>query len=255
MRNELKEILYIHLNASDRFVLSSGISFQDFYYALSRPLQNILLLKHQYKDAEFNMHTLLEYVYQEDIPKLVKGSSDQTHEFCWIDFEDESGLSVLEGQELAELLYLGHCKNHLRPPFYRMLNNEFVYLSDENGWFNKVYYRSIDNFFSILGRVIPEKMSFLKVEKTWLGIRKKNDYPEISVETFIRLAPMMTEGIVISFEKVEQTRSRLEIPIWIIGDFIDTDEIAEGYTEQSVNEPDAKLIYIRKTKEWALIIK
>lgn len=255
MKNETRELVYIHLHASERFVLSSGITFQDFHTSITKPLQNILLLKHQYKDAEFNMHTLLEFVYQEDIHKLVKSQADQSNDFCWIDFEDEAGLSALEGQELAELLYLGHFKNHLRPPFYRMLNNEFVYLSDANGWFDKVYYRSIDRFFSMLGRIIPERMGSLKVEKTWLGIRKRNEYPDISVETFIRLSALMAEGVVFSFEKILQSRNRIEIPIWVIGDYIDMEEMQENYMEISQLEPDAKLIYVRKTKEWALVLK
>lgn len=255
MRNDTKELLYIHLNASDRFVLSSGLTFEDFYRTISRPLQNILLLKHRYEDGEYNRNTLLEYVYQDDIQKLVKTNPDRIGDFCWIDFEDDSGLDALDGQQLAELLYLAHCKNHLRPPFYRMLNNEFVYLSHHNDWFNKIYYRSLDEFFQLLGSFIPHKMESLKVEKTWLGIRKKSDYPVIPIETFIRLSSFMAEGIIISFEQIEQSRNRLEIPIWVIGDYFDIDEVAESYKELNQTEPDAKIIFIRKTKEWALVLK
>lgn len=255
MRNETKELLYIHLHASERFVLSSGITFQDFYYSLATPLQNLLLLKHQFKDAEYNMHTKLEFVYQDEVPKLVKSHAERSTDFCWIDFEDESGLSALEGQEVAELLYLGHSKHHLRPPFYRMLNNQFAYLSHDDGYFNKMYFRSIDRFFSLLGGVIPAKMESLKVEKTWLGIRKKNEYPSIPLETFIRLSPLMAEGIVFSFEQIEQTRNRIEIPMWIIGDYIDVDDMVDSYIEHNQMEPDAKLIFIKKTKEWALVLK
>lgn len=254
MRKDTKELLYIHLHASDRFVLSSGLSFEDFYRTISKPLQNVLLLKHRYEDGEYNRNTLFEYVYQEDMLKLVKTHPDRG-DFCWIDFEEESGLDALDGQQIAELLYLAHCKNHLRPPFYRMLNNEFVYLSHQDDWFNKVYYRSLDQFFQMLGVFIPYKMETLKVEKTWLGIRKKADYPDIPIETFIRLSSFMAEGAIISFEHIEQSRNRLELPIWIIGDYADIDELAESYQLLSKTEPDAKLVFVRKTKEWALILK
>ncbi|MGM9923030.1 MAG: hypothetical protein ACI35R_02130 [Bacillus sp. (in: firmicutes)] len=254
MRKETKELVYIHLHASDRFVLSSGITFEDFYRTLDRPLHNLLLLKHQYEDGEYNRNTMLEFVYQEDIQKLVKSNADRLGDFCWIDFEDESGLDALDGQQIAELLYLAHCKNHLRPPFYHMLNNEFVYLSHHNDWFNKVYYRSLDEFFRMLGTFIPYKMIDLKVEKTWLGIRKKAEYPPIPMEIFIRLSSFMAEGALISFEQIEQTRNRLEIPLWVIGDYADIDEIEEVYQEQNRDEPDANLIFIRKTKEWTLAL-
>lgn len=255
MRNEMKELLYLHLHPSNRFVMCCGLTFEEFHASLAKPLQNLLLLKHSYKNAEFNMHTLLEYVFQEDVAKLSKSNSGANGEFCWIDFEDEAGLGAIDGQELAELLYLGHTKHHLKPPFYRMLNNEFVYLSQDNGWFNKIYYRSVDPVFQMLGKVIPERMATLRIEKTWLGMRKKSDYSEVPVELFIRLSALMGEGIVISFEDIAQTRTRLEIPIWVVGDLTDMDEVEESYQEVQKAQPEAKLIYTRKTKEWSLVLQ
>lgn len=255
MRNETKELLYLHLHAAERFVLSSGITFQEFQLSLEKPLQNILLLKHHYEDAHYNPNTLLEFVYQEDVPKLVKSNIDKVGDFCWIDFQDEAGLNELGGSELAELLYLGHCKHQLRPPFYRLLNNEYAYMNYEAGLFNKVFYRSLENFYQMVSNAIPYKMYILKVEKTWLGTRKKNEYTPVPVEILKRISTLMAEGIVISFEKILQTRSRLEIPIWVIGDYMNIDDIVDSYKESNGNEPDAKLIYTRKTKEWSLVIK
>ncbi|MBD3109684.1 hypothetical protein IEO70_15155 [Bacillus sp. AGMB 02131] len=255
MRIEMKELLYLHLHPSDRFVMCCGLTFEEFHASLDKPLQNLLLLKHSYKNAEYNMHTLLEFVYQEDVPKLLKNYSNANGEFCWTDFEDESGLGAIDGQELAELLYLGHTKHHLKPPFYRMLNNEFVYLSQDNGWFNKIYYRNVDPIFSMLGKVISDRMASLKVEKTWLGIRKKSDYTPVPVEIFIRLSALMGEGVVISFENITQSRTRLEVPIWVVGDLTDMDEVAESYQEVNTAQPEAKLIYTRKTREWTLVLQ
>ncbi|WP_050613764.1 hypothetical protein [Bacillus testis] len=250
-----KELVYIHLHASERFVISSGITFEDFYLSLEKPLQNILLLKHHYKDAQYNMDTMLEYVYQEDVGDLVKHHGDESGDFCWIDFEEESALSELEGQQLAELLYLGHCKQHLRPPFYRLLNNNFVYLSNDDGLWNKVYYRSLYDFYFMVGRLIPEKIATLKVEKTWLGLRKKADYPPVSIDILERLSSLMAEGLMISFERISQTRNRLEIPLWLIGDCSDMEEAEDIYKEQRVVEPDAKIIFAKKTREWALVLQ
>lgn len=255
MRNETKELLYLHLHVAERFVLSSGITFQEFQWSLEKPLQNILLLKHQYEDAHYNRNTLLEFVYQEDVNKLVKSHVDRTGDFCWIDFQDEAGLNELGGQELAELLYLGHCKYQLRPPFYRLLNNEYAYMNLDNGSFNKVFYRSLENFYSMIANAIPLKMHSLKIEKTWFGTRKRSEYAPVPVEILKRISTLMVEGIVISFEKTVQTRNRLEIPIWMIGDYINLDDIVDHYKAYNGNEPDAKLIYTRKTKEWSLVLK
>ena len=247
------ELLYVHMNASERFVMMGGLDFQDFYASLSQPLQNILLLKHRYKDAEYNMHTALEFVEKENVPKLVKSMSEQNGEFCWIDFEEDAGLSSLEGREIAELLYLGHIKHHLRPPFYRMLNNEYAYLSNEDGTFSKVYFKDIGQFYTILGKALPDKMGELRVEKKWFGFKKKSEYPDVPRELFSQLGQYMEEGIVFALERIAQTRNRLEIPIWVIGDCVDADEVVDGYRERTHQAADAKLIYIKKTKEWALV--
>ena len=255
MGNETKDLIYIHLHASERFVVSCGISFAEFYTAQSKPLQHLLLLKHRYKDADFNMNTLLEYVNKEDIPKFVKKELDLSGDFCWIDFEDESGLNAMNGQELAELLYLGHCKHHLRQPFYRMLKNDFVYLSHDDYWFNKTYYRKLDYFFDVLGTIVSNKLHSLKAEKNWFNIRKKNEYEVIPNSILIKLSSLMAEGLVFSFEKLSKTRQRMEIPMWVIGDYVNMDEVAEDYIEKRQSEPDAVLVYTKKTKEWSLELK
>ncbi|RFU60659.1 hypothetical protein [Peribacillus glennii] len=254
MKNEAKNILYIHLHDSERFVVSSGMNFREFAYSLQLPLSNLLLLKHKFEDAEFNMNTLLEYVNQENVVKLLRENVHDYGDFCWIDFEEESGMDELDGNELAELLYLGHCKNHLRPPFYRKLNNEFVYLAQDDSWFNKIYYRSLSNYFKLMGQLVPLKIGSLRAERTWLGIRKRSEYPPIPAEIFQRLGRLMAEGMVFSFHEVHQSRNRLEIPAWIVGDYLNMDDMAEGYNQIKHEKPHALIVFHRKTKEWSLTI-
>ncbi len=255
MRNHQRDILYLHLHASDRFVLSSGFEFYEFALSVPEPLTNLLLLKHKFEDGDFNMNTLLEFVTQENLPQLLKEDVHTYGDFCWIDFEDEIGLDELEGREIADLLYLGHCKSHLVPPFFRKLNNQYVYLAHDDGWFNKIYYRSLDHYFYMLGKLIPFKMDSLKIERTWLGIKKRNEYPDMPVETLMRLSHLMTEGMAISFKHIQQTRNRLEIPIWVLGDFFNMDDMMDRFEENKSQLPDAKIIYQRKTKEWSIVLK
>jgi hypothetical protein len=255
MKSEIKDILYVHLQDSERFVISYGMNFWEFGYSLPAPLGNLLLLKHKYEDGNFNMNTLLDFVPKDDVARLLKEEVWQYGDFCWIDFEEETGLDDLEGQEIAELLYLSHCKTHLRPPFYRKMNNEYVYLAHDDGWFNKIYYRSLDTYFNLLGNLLPTKMESLRVERTWLGLRKKSEYPPIPLEVLKRFSDLMEEGIVFSFNQVQQSRSRLEIPAWVVGDFADMDDMIEGYKDVKHKDPSALIIYQRKTKEWTITLK
>ncbi|MEY8735529.1 hypothetical protein AB9M92_25590 [Peribacillus frigoritolerans] len=117
MKNESNDILYMYMQASERFVLFNGLNFREFVNSLPYTLDSILLLKHQFDGGEYNLNVLLESASTEAITKLVKENVRAYGDFCWIDFEEAEGLDELDGREIAELLYLGHAKTHLNPRF------------------------------------------------------------------------------------------------------------------------------------------
>ncbi len=248
-----RDLLYVHLNDRDQYVLSYGIEFFEFARSLSDSLNHLLLLKHRYEDGDFNRHTLFQYVQEDGVEKLVADNVNAYGDFCWIDFEEIEALNVLSGQEIAEILYLGHIKHHLKLPFYNQLGNRFVYLAHEDGWFNKTYYRNFNDFFRMLGNVLAGKLGELKPEKTLLGIRKKKSYPSVGKEILKSLTPALKEGAVFSLKNMEQNRNRIEIPIWVIGDFSNMDDMYDEYKEASRNNPDGRLVFDKKLKEWSLL--
>ncbi|WP_462413152.1 hypothetical protein [Neobacillus sp. Marseille-QA0830] len=249
---DIRDLIYVHLNQTDQYVLSYGIEFEEFATAFSGTLNHLLLLKHRFDDADFNMHTLLEYCPEDRIVQLAEEDVYGYGNFCWIDFTEEDVLNELSGQEMAELLYLGHHKQHLKLPFYNKLGNRFVYLATDDGWFNKTYYRSFKDFFSLLSEVISSKLSELKPEKSVLGLRKKRAYPPVNKEILLSLTPFIKEGICFSFRDADVQRTRIEIPIWVMGDYADMDDMYEAYQDISREPHHAKLIFDRKTKEWKL---
>ncbi|AOH52997.1 hypothetical protein ABE28_001335 [Peribacillus muralis] len=255
MKNDSDDILYMHMQASERFVLFNGLNFREFAYSLPSSLDSILLLKHQFDGGEYNLNVLLESASSESIAKLLKENVRAYGDFCWIDFEEAEGLDELDGRELAELLYLGHTKTHLQPPFLRKLNNRYVYLAQDDGWFNKVYFRSLSAFYMMLGSLIPLKLELLKVERTWLGIRKKNELTAIPLEVISTLVPILAEGLVFSFRDVRYSRAKIEIPIWVVGDYLNMDEMQEDFSKQNKEDPDVFISFSRKEKTWDCVIK
>ncbi|HEY2421049.1 MAG TPA: hypothetical protein VGI04_06530 [Neobacillus sp.] len=249
---DIRDLIYVHLNQTDQYVMSYGIEFEEFAAAFSGSLNHLLLLEHRFDDTDFNMHTLLEYCPEDRISKLAEEDVYGYGNFCWIDFIEEEVLNELTGQEIAELLYLGHQKQHLKLPFYNKLGNRFAYLAHDDGWFNKTYYRSFKDFFHLLSGVIPSKLGKLKLEKSLLGIRKKRSYPQVNKEILLSLTPFIKEGICISLKDADHQRGKVEIPVWVIGDFDNMDDMYEGY-EQIANKPcQAKIIFDKKIKEWKL---
>ncbi|WML50202.1 hypothetical protein RCG23_10545 [Neobacillus sp. PS3-34] len=191
---DIRDLIYVHLNQPEQYVISYGIEFEEFADAFSGSMNHLLLLKHRFDEGEFNRHTLHEFVPREKIAKLAKDGVYGYGNFCWIDFVEEEDLNELTGQEIAELLYLGHLKQHLKLPFYNKLGNRFVYLAHDDGWFNKTYYRSFKDLFTLLSIVIAGKLGHLKLEKTLLGIKKKRTYPEVSKEILLSLTPFLKEA-------------------------------------------------------------
>lgn len=248
-----RDIIYIHVNYPDHYAISAGIEFKEFIEA-TPDISNMLLLRHQFDDGNYNLHTLFDFVDHETIPKLAKDDVFSYGDFCWIDFESEEALNLLEGQEIAELLYLSHFKNHLRLPFYRKLDNQFAYLAHEDGAFNKTYYRSFEDFYRVLGTSIMNKISD-KTEKTMFGRRRRKEFSNVPVEILYPFIENMKEGMVISLERAKYSRSQIEIPIWVIGDYYYMDEMQEEYSAIGNRPVDGKIVYDRKLKEWKCFIK
>jgi hypothetical protein len=234
--------------------LSYGIEFEEFVTAFSESLNHLLLLKHRFDDSDLNRHTLLQYCPQDRIKKLATQDVYGYGNFCWIDFLEEELLNELTGQEIAELLYLGHQKQHLKLPFYNKLGNRFVYLARDDGWYNKIYYRSFKDFFQLLSVAIAGKLGHLRLEKTLLGVRKKRFYPPVNKEILLSLTPFIKEGICISLKDADHQRGRIEIPVWVIGDFDNMDDMYEEYEQISHKTCHAKIIFDKKLKEWKLTV-
>jgi hypothetical protein len=252
--NDIRDLIYIHHNHFDQYVISYGIEFKEFMESIPIKLKNILLLKHRFNDAEFNMHTLLEFVPQEKMDRLLQDGVYGYGNFCWVDFANIEGLNDLNGQEIAELLYLGHLKQHLRQPFYQKLRNHFAYTAHDDGWFNKVYYRDLNEFYEMLGNAIGIKMNQLHTKKTLFSLRKNRIFPNVPSTAFTQVSALMKEGILLSLKHREEVRNRIEIPIWLIGDYIDMDEMYEEAQRLEVDNCQAKLVFEKKTNEWKLLM-
>ncbi len=249
-----RNIIYIHMNHTARYILSSGIQFPDFIKGIPDKPSNLLLLKHKFEDGYYNMHTRLSFATSENVEQLLEDEVFRYEEFCWVDFSDEEDLNELTGQELAELLYLGHIKSPLRPPFYRILGNQFVYLTEEDGLFNKIYYKKWEHFFSMIGVVISHRVSPGR-ERTLFGRRKYRPAPFVPAEIMQLLGGQMREGVVFSFDKTAGDRLKIEVPIWIVGDFMDMDEMYEEYMQLSRLVPDGRLVLDRKAGEWKVLLE
>lgn len=241
--------LYIYLNDADHFALFSGLTFAQFMDAMKMP-KNLLLLKHTYEDASYNMHTQLEFASQEEFPELRKSRTVKKGEFGWIDFRSEKQLNSLSPQEQAELLYIGHKKEAVRSPFYSTLLNEFVYLSSEDEQTTKIYFRNLWRLNELVGNYFIQLIRREDTGQNFWRRKAKDMIPELPEEILTSMKDLYREGILISLADPEKTKNTIELHIRQVEEIAFMDDFwsdIDDYTKQPVIR---KIIYDRKLKQW-----
>lgn len=241
--------LYIYLNDADQFALFSGLTFAQFMDAVKMP-KNLLLLKHSYDDASYNMHTQLEFASQEEYPELRKSRAAKEGEFCWIDFRSEKQVNSLTPQEQAELLYIGHKKETVRSPFYSTLLNEFIYLSSEDEQTTKIYFRNLERLNELVGNYFIQLIRRADHGQNFWRRKAKDMIPELPEEILQSMKKLYREGILISLADPEKTKNTIELHIRQIEEISFMDDFhsdIEDYTKQKIVQ---KIIYNRKLKRW-----
>lgn len=227
--------LYVHVNEVEHFALFSGLSVQQFIRYFS-DMPALLLLKHQYEEGSFNMHTQLEFIVQEQYAHFLKDYSERPTAICLMDFTDERKLNMLSPQEQAELLYIAHKKETFRSPFFYHLQNRFVYLTDEGERITKVYFRDIEDLNSLLASIFNQQIS--EKTKSTTFWRKKNNIilPEISADKVETYIDYYEDGVLMSLFKMNKINYGIEIRS--LPENIFPDEVLDDLKLHLEKEPD-----------------
>lgn len=215
--------MYVHMNEINQFVIFSGLTFQKFMLCIG-PLPNLLLLKHNYEDSSFNMHTQFDFIMGDEIPRFVRKVGDSPKSLCWIDFVDEKYVNQLTPMEQAELLYLSHKREPIRSPFSQKLQNRFVYYSSEMEKLSKVYFRQLDDSEILISNVLN---SFIQEKESASGFwrrKSKATIPKVTAEILKSYRALVKEGALYSMYKDEKTKKYC-IEIRVLADYSFVDEV------------------------------
>lgn len=236
--------LYVHMNELNQFVIFSGLTFREFVSAVG-PLQNILLLKNEYEDGSFNMHTRLEFVEEKGIAKFIKKVSDSKKDLCWIDFSEERKLNLLTPQEQAELLYIGHKKESIRSPFYHQLQNKYVYLSSKEEKISKIYFRDLADVEKLVTHVFNSIIQEKERLTNFWRRKATNLTPIFTEEMMEKFHEDIKDGVLFSMYKVEKPKLSYVIELRNISDEYFPDEIWDELNNILKKDPD-KILEIHK---------
>lgn len=213
---KLRDIIYINADLDESWVLYYGIEFKEFFAALPGSLSNLLLLAHDYYWGSLrSSSSFLDYVIGEQITDLAKQDIYMYGDFCWVDFDHESAIDLLEPQEIAELLYLSHMNKPLGSPFFSKLNNRFAYCAHDDGWRCKLYCRELREFAEVIANIVKSTVSTSKRRKI---------YP-MTDELKTHFIKLSEDGLLIDFHNVSKEDRRISIPIYTIGKLDDMDDM------------------------------
>ena len=230
--------LFLHMNEVDHFVIFNGLSMKQLLESIDQP-SNLLLLKHNFDEGSFNIHTQFDFIEEPEIPSFVKRIEDKGNDVCFVDFKDERYVSQLTPFEQAELLYFAHKREPLGNPFSTKLQNRFLYYYTFSRNETKVYFRFLADCEIIVANLMNKMIQEKEKGGSFWRRRSKVNLPKIDPLTLKAIRPLIKEGALVSLYKLDKPNSTYGIEIRILSDVNFPEEVwseIEGILKQGYDE-------------------
>lgn len=235
-KQNIRDLIYVNGNDFDsKCFYSYGIEFYEFMSCVHNRPENLILLKHNFDNAQWNPHSRFDYVTSQEISELIDDNVYGYGDFCWVDFNNEEDLDKLTKLQIAELLYFGH----LAKPLHDIPKVRFAYYAHDDGWFNKLYVTMLEDYEMILSRTITSKLHKL-TRRSIVDI--PNDITGVLLES-------TKEGLFIDLSNIKKSKSEIKIPITAVGHYTDMDKVYDLKNE--ITDYKVWLVFSKKT--WKLV--
>jgi len=220
MKNKLRDI-YIKTDDDNHETIFSGITFDDFIKYTPTPAKNLLLLKSGYfSDKRQHNFELLEG--SEDVKKLMSENIYHYGDFCFVDYANSAYVGKLSGDQVSELLYLSHMNEPLKSPFLEPLQNNFAYLSHDDGWYCKLYCRNQQDSITILINKLQNAVQKALCINNFL---LPNDLID-------RIREVSKRGLLIKLDTSAQREKAAVIKLYEVGEYHNMDDLFNGIEKE-----------------------
>jgi hypothetical protein len=236
----LRDIFYINGFPENNEVVYYGMEFKEFYKYSPVKVNNILQIKSEYWGSGYSSKCNMTTVREEDMNELLCENIYSYGDFCWVDYDEDKNLELLQPQEIAELLYLGHMFSPVNSPFFESIKNRYAYLAHDDGWFCRLYCQRYSDFSEIIAHKVIDSVSS----------SRRKIYP-MNEELKHQLLSLASDGLLIDFDNILKDRKSIQIPIYQIGKFIDMDKM---YNDKKVHIVRAKYsaMLVYSNKNWKI---
>ncbi|MBP2001388.1 hypothetical protein J2Z69_002431 [Paenibacillus shirakamiensis] len=235
-KHNIRELIYVNKHEiDDACFYSHGIEFYEFMSCVESRPDNLILLQHQFDNADWHHRSRFDYVTKEEINELIEDNVYRYGDFCWVDVKTEEELDQLDDQQIAELLFFGH----LAKPLHKIPMARFAYYAHDDGWFNKLYVASVEEYKVILSKVLVLKL-------VGLTNRAFEEIPSHISDIFLKYTK---EGLFIDLSKTHKSKMEIKIPLAVVGQYRDMDTVIELQKETR----DYKHWLVYSDSAWQLI--
>ena len=240
LMRRIRDVFYINANFNENYFQYYGMEFKEFIKYNPMKVENILVTEGNYIANNFNRNWFFETANGEnDIFELSKEDIYGLGNFHWIDYNDEMDLNKCTPEEKAEVLYLSHFCKPLNSPFFSTINNNFVYLSHDDGWFCKLYCKDMSIFKDIITNKIIDSFSINKRRKI---------YP-MAEDIKNRIFELTKKGLLIDFSNIYKDNKCISLNYYAIGYYENMDKMYNNL-ERNKNRADIKGTIEHKNKAW-----
>ena len=223
----MRDVFYIHANFDENHFIFYGMEFWEFIRYCPNMPNNILITDGSSDVSKLNESWWLETVSgRQSILELSKEDIYALGNFNWIDYNNETDLNECTPEERAEVLYLSHFGKPVKTSFMDRIDNHFVYLGHDDGWFCKLYCKDMSIFKEIIANKIIGSINNKK---------RREIYP-INEEIKTQLFELTTKGLLIDFSISYTKDVAIGINCYAIGKFLDMDEM---YDERKLHMQNA----------------
>lgn len=238
--------LYVHYDSVSSHVMTRGIDLLPADFEAQFIPQNIILSQASSEFGKLDVRTNFKIIRgrQEVLEYMNHCQKMHIRMSQWIDFESITMMQQLTPTEISEILYLFHANQTLRSAFFYKLQNNYAFLTLQNGLV-KTYYRYPQHFMPRLHRVLKAQVQQLINENKTLFFSKKEYVVDIPEDILVKFNPLFTRGLKIDLAQAFQVNSRWEVPLFII-----EDELTLLMTNQTQNEQIGILSYDTKEQIW-----
>lgn len=149
----MRDYLYFWHEPKNQCVVTSGIEFKDVATHMGRS-GGLLLLRHRCKAHSMDFAFGFDCAAGAELEQLCHEDIYSWGDIRWADYAHPNHPpDRMTKQDVAEVLYFGHCGEPFANIPIPSLNNRFLASGHDDGWYLKIYYSAWSNMAELLSQL------------------------------------------------------------------------------------------------------